>query len=189
MSPFTSKRERNLWLSTGIVLISIYATLGLAGILAEQIQNRGVLNGAYLLLAGLTLVVFLTQGLKTRPGGMDIAIAIGMVVIFSMVVVRMGISVTERTHLFEYGLVATFIFQALAERAQNNRAVPHLALITIGATAFFGLLDEGIQAILPNRVFDIRDVAFNAIAAVIAVCFSLLLTQARKWIDQRRRSK
>lgn len=31
-------------------------------------------------------------------------------------------------------------------------------------TALFGLLDEGIQAMLPNRVFDVRDVFFNALA-------------------------
>jgi len=185
MFPFTSKRERNLWLSTAIVVISIYSTLGLAGMLADKMQNRGVLDAFYVLFAGLTLVVFITQGLKTRPGGLDIAIALGMVVVVSMVVVRMGIPVVERTHLIEYGLVATFIFQALTERAQNNRQVPLIPLITIAATAFFGLVDELIQALLPNRIFDIRDVAFNSIAAVLAVVFSLLMNQARKWIHKR----
>jgi len=31
--------------------------------------------------------------------------------------------------------------------------------------AFLGWLDEGIQAILPNRVYDIRDMNFNDLAA------------------------
>ena len=185
MFPFTSKRERSLWFSTAIVVISIYSTLGFAGMLAEKMQNRGILDAFYILFAGLTLVVFITLGLKTRPGGIDIAIALGMVVVVSMLVVRMGIPVVERTHLIEYGLVATFIFQALTERAQNNREIPLIPLITIAATSFFGLVDEWIQALLPNRVFDIRDVAFNTVAAVLAVAFSLLMNQTRKWFHKR----
>jgi len=189
MFSFTSKRERYLWLATTIVLISIYSTLGLAGVMVEKMQNRGVLDSFYVLFACLTLVVFITQGLKTRPGGMDIAIATGLVIVLSMVVVRMGIPLVERTHLIEYGLLATFIFQALEERDQNNRKVPLIPLITIGATSFFGLVDEVIQALLPNRIFDIRDVGFNVIAAVIAVFFSLLMAQTQKWIHKRRRSR
>ena len=189
MSPFTSKRERYLWLATTIVLISIYSTLGLAGVMVEKMQNQGVLDSFYVLFACLTLVVFLTQGLKTRPGGIDIAIGIGLIVVISMVVVRMGIPLVERTHLIEYGLLATFIFQALEERDQNHRKVPHIPLITIGATSFLGLVDEVIQALLPNRIFDIRDVGFNVIAAIIAVVFSLLMIQTRKWISKRHRSR
>ena len=47
--------------------------------------------------------------------------------------------------------------------------------------ALLGLLDEGIQAILPNRFFDLRDVRFNALAGLMAIPASLALARARRW--------
>ena len=32
-----------------------------------------------------------------------------------------------------------------------------------------GWLDEGVQGLLPNRMYDLRDVAFNALAAALAL--------------------
>jgi len=43
-----------------------------------------------------------------------------------------------------------------------------------------GVLDECIQAFLPNRVFDPLDILFNALAAVMAVVASAALTWARR---------
>ena len=51
----------------------------------------------------------------------------------------------------------------------------------MAATVLLGWLDEGIQWLLPNRVYDIRDVGFNALAAVMAVGASLALSRARQW--------
>ena len=36
--------------------------------------------------------------------------------------------------------------------------------LTVAVTALLGTLDEGIQAMLPSRVFDVRDIFFNAFA-------------------------
>jgi VanZ family protein len=46
-------------------------------------------------------------------------------------------------------------------------------------TALLGWLDEGIQAVLPNRVYDIRDVGVNALAGLLAIAASLVLEWAR----------
>lgn len=189
MSLFLSKRERYLWISTLTVLISIYSSLGLAGLMAEGLQNRGWVEIFFAIFAFLTLIVFITQGLKVRPGGVEIAVGLGMMITFSMVIIRMGIPVLERTHLIEYGLLATFIFQALVEGAQNGRNVPLLPVVTILVTSIFGIIDELILAILPNRIFDIRDVFFNVLSAIIAVGFSLLMTRIQKWLNITFRNK
>ena len=84
-------------------------------------------------------------------------------------------SVTERTHLMEYGVVGVFIYEALTERASQGRRVPVPVLLAILATTLVGALDEGIQAILPSRVFDPLDVLFNFLAAVMAVTASAAL--------------
>ena len=64
----------------------------------------------------------------------------------------------ERTHLFEYGIVAVLIYQALSERAGNGRRVRAPALLALVATILLGWLDEGLQALIPNRVYDNFDV-------------------------------
>jgi len=100
-------------------------------------------------------------------------------------------SLEERTHLIEYSLVAILIYQALLERARQGRHVPYPAGLAFGATAALGFLDEGIQAILPRRVFDLVDVGFNALAAFMAIIVSMALGWARgsRFRDLRDRLK
>ena len=42
------------------------------------------------------------------------------------------------------------------------------------------VVDEGIQAILPTRVYDVRDVAFNAVAGLLAVSAMVALSWAQR---------
>jgi len=42
------------------------------------------------------------------------------------------------------------------------------------------VLDEGIQALLPSRVFDPIDILFNALAGLMAVLASVALAWARR---------
>ena len=65
--------------------------------------------------------------------------------------------------------MAVLIYQALRERAGNGRRVPVPALLALVATALVGWLDEGIQSLIPNRVYDNFDVFSNAVAAAIGI--------------------
>ena len=47
-------------------------------------------------------------------------------------------------------------------------------------TALAGWLDEGIQGLLPNRVYDLRDVGFNALAGALALASAAALEAARQ---------
>ena len=86
----------------------------------------------------------------------------------------------ERTHLIEYGLVGILIHQALIERLRTGRGSLMPAVLGVAMTVLLGWFDEGIQAILPNRVYDIRDVGFNALAGLMAVAVSLALARVRR---------
>jgi VanZ family protein len=46
-------------------------------------------------------------------------------------------------------------------------------------TVLLGWIDECIQAILPNRVYDLRDVGFNTLAAFMAILASLAVAWVR----------
>ena len=179
MALFCSPRERRLWLWTLAVVVAIYSTLGLTPRLAGALREHGLLESFFVLgmiLVGATIVA---QGVKARPGGTEIAVALGVAAAYLLVCVRV-VTPEARTHLIEYGVVGVFIQEALAERASHGRRVPLLPLFAVLATAALGLLDECIQAFLPSRVFDPLDILFNLLAATMAVGASLALAWARR---------
>ena len=150
-----------------VVVVAIYSTLGLAARLVGKFPED--LFGAVFFYALLIIgVVILTQGLKIRPGGIEIGVALGVVAVYLMVFARMGRGIPERSHLLEYGVVAVFIYEALTERASQGRRVPAPALLAFLATSTIGVLDECIQAILPSRMFEWVDILQNFLAALMA---------------------
>jgi hypothetical protein len=180
MSLFTSDRERRLWLWALAVVVAIYASLGPAETLVAFLRERNLVRVSFALVLLLVVGVIAGQWVKRRPGRGEIAVAFGVTAAYLMAWIRIQ-SWEERTHLIEYGLVAVLIYQALTERVRHGRRVPAPAALAVAVTALLGCLDEGIQAILPNRVYDIRDVGFNAVAGLMAVAAILALARARRW--------
>lgn len=178
MTCFKSARERRLWYFTLAVLVAIYSTLGLATTLAGTLRARGILSDSIWLgifLVGATVMV---HGLKLRPHKFEIAAWLGIAAAYLFILVRMALP-EERSHLIEYSVLAVFIHEALRERNNNGGNVPYPSLIAILVNAVFGIIDESIQALLPSRVFDLFDMAFNALAGLMAVVSSLILTWIR----------
>lgn len=176
---FSSPRERRLWIWTAVVVAAIYSTLGLAQTLADRLGNDFFAVWLFLLGCIMVLLAVVTQGLRVRPSGIEIAVALGVAAAYMLVFVRMAIP-TERSHLVEYGVVAVLVYEALAERASHGHRVPVPALLAILITTLIGTLDEGIQWLLPSRTYDPVDILFNVLAAVMAVTASAALQWARR---------
>ena len=183
-SRFTSDRERRLWFCALAVVVAIYSTLGLAGSLAEVLREHHLLPAAFFFLMFLTVAAIVGSGLKTRPGRREIWVGLGVMAVYGMLVIRMGGSLEERTHLFEYGIVSVLIYQALSERSENGRRVPVPAVLALAVTALLGWIDEGIQAVLPDRVYDNFDVFSNVIAALMGIGGSVVIGWGRRWIGR-----
>ena len=179
-SLFSSNRERRLWLWILAVMVAIYSTLSPAQEVAAALRERNLLRvstAAFLLLVGVVIAV---KWAKTRPDRREIGAALGITAVYLMTLIRLPVP-EARSHLFEYGLVAMLIYQALTERRRNGRRVPVPAALAVVATALLGWLDEGIQWLLPNRVYDLLDVGFNALAGLAAVSAILFMEWARRW--------
>jgi VanZ family protein len=91
----------------------------------------------------------------------------------------------ERMHLLEYGVVALAFRAAFAGRSAAHRGGDRgpsirAAVAALGATVAAGWLDEGIQALLPNRYYDIRDVGFNTLAGALALAVEAALDATRR---------
>ncbi len=155
-------------MAAALVLIAIYATLGLATRLAEELAEVGLFEAGFALGFGLLLVAIAGLGFRSRPSLAEIAIAIGVGAVYLIAFSRLGIP-EERTHLVEYGLLAALGYHALVEREANGRFLRSPAVTAMTATAILGVFDEMLQGALPSRVFDVRDIGFNVGAGVVAV--------------------
>ena len=146
---------------------------------AQALRERNLLRvslTAFLLLAG---AVIIWRWVKGIPGQRDIGPVIGLTVAILWALAR-GLTPEERTHLIEYTIVTALIHGALIERRRHDSRVPAPAALALLMALALGWIDEGIQALLPNRFYDIEDVVFNAIAALMAIAVALAVTHMRK---------
>ncbi len=183
MALFRSSREKRLWLWALLVLIGIYATLLISKPLMDKMRESGVTVAGFLAVMFLVALTVVLHGLKVKMGKTEIIVWIGIAAVYLMVLLRITVLV-ERSHLMEYSVLAVFIHEALLERKKQGDKISFPAILAIGLTILFGAIDEGIQIFLPHRVFDIQDIIFNSMAAVMAMGSSKALSWARKKINK-----
>lgn len=187
---FTSARERRLWSWVTAVLVAIYSTVPLAGAWAAQLDGQDLLGAAFAVAFALVIIAIVWGGLRQPDGSREIWVGLGVISVFGMIAVRMGVSAAERSHLFEYGLLAVLVYEALLERRRARtgtldgpQAGPALAAIV--TIALLGWLDEGIQALVPGRVYDLRDVGVNALAGFMGVAARMAIRGTRVAAQRR----
>ncbi|MEJ1222936.1 VanZ family protein [Sediminicola sp. 1XM1-17] len=181
MGHFRSSREKKLWLWALVVLLGIYATLLIGKPMIDHMRQSGVTIIGFLAVMFLVALTVVLHGLKVKMGRTEIVVWIGIAAVYIMVLLRITV-LEERSHLMEYSVLAVLIHEALLERNIHGGTVRFPALLAIGLTIIFGTIDEGIQFFLPHRVFDIQDITFNSMAAIMAMGSSKALTWARKKI-------
>ena len=176
---FVSRRERRLWVMTALLVLIIYATLGVAREWFQFLAGNGAGADMFLLVSVFILLYIVTHELKVFPRWRETLIALGIVAVY--VVAFMQIDVMEgRIHLIMYGVVALMIYAALLERATHGRPVPASFMVAIAVTVGLGMIDELIQLTLPSRVFDKMDILYNCLASVMAVMTNASLRWARR---------
>ena len=90
----------------------------------------------------------------------------------------LGLSIPEeRVHFVEYGVLALLARYALASHLPPARQYPGALLLATVA----GWLDEVIQGLLPDRVYDLRDVVVNSVAALLALAGDEALHNRLGW--------
>jgi len=179
---FASRREKRLWFATGLCMILIYSSLYIARPTAELLRDwnllRLVVALAFLTVGGLVVWRLLAARAGWHVLGTAGVIAAGYFVLLTAI----PMMPEERLHFLEYGVVAALIYLALRERrarlAGTGRLPPFVTAVVL--TGILGWIDEGIQAILPNRVYDLRDVMFNTVAALLCVASVKLVEWAKK---------
>lgn len=179
MPLFTSSREKRLWLWAFVVFAAILSTLFIGKPLASLLSDQNV--QAVFFVAGMILVgaAIAVHMFRTKPGKTEIAVVFGIVAVYMMFFLRLGLP--ERSHLIEYSVLAIFIHKAFRERINHSAANYSPALFAFTLTFLIGVLDECIQIVLPDRVFDPLDIVFNGMAITMAIGSSVAYAWVRKW--------
>ena len=182
----SSPRETRLWIAAGALLLFTYSTLYVARFATEWLRERNLLRAALVLVFAVVLGAVLRFVVRQRPGRWEWTVLLGVALVYGLLF-RYLQRAEEAMHFVQYGLLGALIYAALVERRRGLGAGGVLrrfpALSAVVLTVLFGWLDEGIQYFLPNRYYDLRDVAFNAAAGLLAV----LAMTGREWARRRDR--
>jgi VanZ family protein len=176
-------RERFWWRAAAAYLVALYLSLYPIQFAMDFLRAHDLLRAS--LAASFTtlgvLVVIVVA--RHRAGPLEWLALAAIAAVYVAQMSRMGI-VQERFHLAEYGGLALILHAALRARfSRPERSVAWLrTAAAVGAwvlASAAGWLDELIQAVLPNRRYDLRDVGFNALAAALALVGWWALEAAR----------
>lgn len=151
-----------------LYLGTLYALLPVARDITVALDQQHLLGLVVTLLflaSAAVLVAYLVFDVHLSDLTAFAALALLVGVTGAMV---LGLSVPEeRIHFLQFGFLTLLARWAFAGHLPPGRQ--YLAAALFAALA--GWVDELIQHFLPDRVYDIRDVALNATAAILAVAF------------------
>ncbi|MCY3629574.1 MAG: VanZ family protein [Bacteroidota bacterium] len=165
---FAFTRERRLWTAAVLIVLAIYFTLGPAVEWLRLLQASGWGTGVFLLGCCLLLVFIVTRGMTAIPSREEVTVAIGIAILYSVTLSYIK-HPEERIHVIMYGVVALVIYAALLERSVHGGRISTVSIVVIAVTTALGSIDEVLQFVLPNRVFDVHDILYNILASVMAV--------------------
>ncbi len=114
MPLFTSKREKYLWLWALAVVMAIFSTLFIGRPFTKLFKSQDVQAAIFLLGMLLVGIAIVAHALKTKPGKIEIALLSGIIAVYIMWLLRLGLA--ERNHLIEYSILAIVIHKALSEK-------------------------------------------------------------------------
>jgi cell shape-determining protein MreD len=155
-----------------VLLLGIYSTLYIARTITNFLRDSGVLRisvAVAFTLAGVAVIMMVLRNAELRKPRtlllMLVAAGIYGAVVFPME------SPEEKLHFIEYGTVGVLAFLSTPDSWREARRFLTAVIFTVCA----GWVDEGIQALLPNRHYDLRDVGFNALAGTMALTVFIAL--------------
>lgn len=185
-----ARRAKRLWawLGAGVMMSAILLTLPITPFLWEKgyaVFGKRLNNIGYIVsfLLLFLLIMFMLRHWK-RYGPLRITSLAVLGFVYGYVLRYQCKFPAERLHLVEYGFLAFLIYCALSFDFSHRISLLFAFLCSSG----FGMFDESIQYILPNRKFELRDIMTNIIAALLGVLVTALLikTEPDKMLSERR---
>lgn len=172
--------EARLWVALAVLQLAIWSTLGPAERLATAEDGRLLLLLPTVATIAIISVIWTGCRRYGLPNLLELLAAAGLASALGMVLVRSGLPPHERTHLFEYGIVALVAYSALLVRRHSGRRTFHPWPAAFVLASSLGVIDELLQNFVPNRVFDPIDILFNTLSVVLALTSVAVMHGVRK---------
>lgn len=163
------EKERTSWFFVLLWVLSIYTSIPIARRIHIYVRDN-IGSELFLWIVGLYLglgFLIAIAGLVRRLGQKSILRVVYLLLIAGAFGYWMWAlsSRPERTmHFLQYGTLGLLVYRALLFRLRSWLIYPVTAVVC----ALFGTLDEIIQWITPDRVFDYNDIAINFGAAALS---------------------
>lgn len=181
MSDLTPRQHR-WWIAAGLYLLFIYASVPFIRGLTNPLRDANRLRFTVGWLFAFAALAFAVWLWRHWPGWRRAALLIPILALYGWVL-QQAHQPEEQLHLIQYGLLGLLLHAACRARQRERRAEskppdllsrrPALSAILLASLGGWG--DEGIQYLIPERYYDLRDVAFNCAAAALAISISALV--------------
>ena len=168
-----------LWSLIACYVVLIYSTLYIMRPILNflKLTLKGYLNLSVVVIFFIILSLILAYIVNNRE-----RYGVSQYLWFSFICCLYGLVIyilelpEEQVHFIEYGVLSALIYLALTHDI-NNRSIYSLSSLIVFV---FGAIDEVIQWVLPNRIFDIRDIVINGIAGILVQFLIAMVISKRK---------
>ncbi len=172
------------WFAAAVLFtVVLLATLGIAPTLWYKILPYLephlvliALLGGGLGATGLFLKAWSVGPHKRGPALFMVAVGM-MTIVLLLLTVFKNATPAGKLHVVEYAVLAYLVLNSLDVRRFGDRA---FVVAVVGLLAI-GVVDECVQYLLPNRYFDLMDIAGNWVATVLGVVFWMSCSAFSPW--------
>lgn len=159
----------NLWAPPISLTLWLWLTVGYVRVISDALRTRGLLARSLWALTFVFATGVVYQWLRQSRGRFSWGGLVALLVCFGLYgwsMVTLVVDPVERIHFLQIGLVTFLYHRAFRNLWPESRWVSGLAFL---AGALVGTIEEFLQKLCPNRVFDWRDVRMNIYSTILAV--------------------
>jgi len=154
------------WLALAAYTVLLYGLLPYGPAIGRAVQASALgrfglgRGAAWIVVAGVVAILVRLRRRSAPAGAYVLAAAAGLG--YALALGWLRAIRLERVHLPEYGIAAWLAWRALLAPL-GDRSRTYVAAAALAALIGWG--DELVQGITPGRVYDVRDIAANALGA------------------------
>jgi len=160
--------EYQAWTIVALWVVVLFLTVPVARILQTHMRSAfGDSSFGYIVItiaaASALYLIFHLYRQHTKPQVAQIiwiVICTGLIITYT---IKLWANPIEAFHFIQYGVLAGLLFIALSWKHSNVL----IYLLVILATSIVGIVDEGLQWLMPNRVWGLSDIGINCMAGII----------------------
>ncbi|MFC1570510.1 VanZ family protein [Candidatus Omnitrophota bacterium] len=176
------------WTIISAYILLVYATLSVVSVMWEQIDGllggKGPVVVMLLVLLAAILVLVHMVFVKKEKGAKEYLLFLLFLWVY-LALWKIAKMPAEKVHLIEYSILGVMVYNALKIDIDSYK----WKLYIFGGVfcIVIALIDEVIQGILPNRVFDFRDIFINvmsSLTALMVIRFNVLKEEPKSFTSQ-----